>query len=82
MICHLFVLNIIYEIKKNNNTLLHPSSQLFSAECDSGEWGENCENQCGHCLNGSCVRSDGTCDGGCSPGYKTTEMCTESMCSI
>lgn len=43
----------------------------ISLECNTGYFGHNCNNSCGHCVNDRvCDHVDGTCDGGCKPGYQ------------
>lgn len=40
-------------------------------ECNGGKFGENCENDCGHCLHKEqCHYIDGTCSNGCNDGYQ------------
>ena len=42
---------------------------LFS-ECETGTYGKECGNQCGHCIDPTdCFHVNGTCLGGCSAGY-------------
>ena len=49
-----------------------------SLECESGYFGPDCKNECGHCLNVShCHGGNGTCLSGCSAGY-IESLCTES----
>ena len=38
-------------------------------ECESGKFGMNCNENCGHCSNASCNHVNGTCVSGCTPGY-------------
>lgn len=52
------------------------NSYLFS-ECIAGFYGENCNNNCGHCLKKTaCHHINGMCDEECEPGYKVP-YCTE-----
>ena len=57
------------------NCLIH---FLVDNLCISGWYGQNCSMQCSkHCLNNTpCDPVDGTCQRGCSPGYRGS-MCTE-----
>ncbi|XP_034318933.2 uncharacterized protein [Magallana gigas] len=44
-------------------------------ECDIGYFGDNCTEECGHCIDGTlCSSVDGTCTSGCSAGY-TGNLC-------
>ncbi|XP_041348062.1 scavenger receptor class F member 1-like [Gigantopelta aegis] len=40
--------------------------------CKSGQYGQNCANECGHCLNGEseCNKTNGHCSTGCKAGWK------------
>lgn len=50
---------------------------FFSKECETGYFGSECLNKCGHCLNASyCHHINGSCLNGCSKGYKG-EDCKE-----
>ena len=38
----------------------------FIAECESGYYGTNCQQQCGHCKDGvTCDNQNGRCYNGC-----------------
>ena len=46
------------------------SSIWFSADCDDGNYGINCNESCGHCKKQSkCSITDGNCPSGCEPWY-------------
>lgn len=48
-------------------------------QCDGGYYGESCMFQCGHCLDDiTCNSINGTCPGGCMPGWQTTDKCDKS----
>jgi hypothetical protein len=49
-------------------------SPLLTA-CNDGKWGINCTNDCGSCLSSPCNHVNGSCEGGCSSGYKSTFKC-------
>ena len=38
--------------------------------CETGTYGKDCSNACGHCLNETnCIHTNGTCTTGCEAGY-------------
>ena len=44
---------------------------LFSTECDGNKFGQNCEEECGECVNGEqCHHINGTCPSGCKRGFQ------------
>ena len=47
-------------------------------ECADGNYGPGCSGTCGSCAGGdsACNHIDGTCAGGCSPGW-TTGLCNQ-----
>ena len=50
---------------------------MFSLECMSDFYGENCSRNCGHCLdNKTCHHINGRCEQGCNPGY-VAPFCNE-----
>uniref|UniRef100_A0A8W8P1H2 Scavenger receptor class F member 2 n=1 Tax=Magallana gigas TaxID=29159 RepID=A0A8W8P1H2_MAGGI len=49
-------------------------------KCNGGKFGENCENDCGHCLHKEqCHYIDGTCSNGCNDGYQGIQC--KNICS-
>lgn len=52
-------------------------TSFFISECPYGSWGDNCESECGSCLNGTCNITDGSCSTGCNQGFKNTSHCTD-----
>ena len=52
------------------------SAKLFSfVACDDGKYGLECNNSCGHCLDGDhCNKVNGTCIRGCSAGYNGSDI--------
>lgn len=50
---------------------------IFISECKTDQFGEDCKFTC-HCLNGSCPRETGKCNGDCEPGW-LTETCSQRM---
>lgn len=38
-------------------------------ECVEGFYGENCEDLCGYCVGGMCIKDIGYCDYGCEDGW-------------
>ena len=45
-------------------------SLLFSLACNSGTFGQECNDSCGRCLDqDGCYHTNGTCLTGCVPGY-------------
>lgn len=50
---------------------------IYNIECDSGKYGKNCLQNCGHCKQrDQCHYVDGFCAGGCSAGYNGS-LCFE-----
>lgn len=50
---------------------------LFSEECDSRKYGEECQYKCGECKDmEQCHHINGRCLDGCEPGFKG-EKCVE-----
>lgn len=50
-----------------------------SLECLPGNFGQQCNNSCGHCFNQSaCHHVTGICAKGCEPGYQSSN-CTEGI---
>lgn len=40
-------------------------------ECNEGQFGQNCDFECGHCLHKKqCHYIEGTCSSGCDDGYR------------
>lgn len=51
-------------------------------DCTDGLFGDMCQNKCGQCSNLSqCHHIDGTCLGGCQPGY-ISEFCNQCKFTI
>ena len=44
----------------------------MSLECQPGQYGKNCNETCGHCLDGqdNCSTTNGHCLNGCTAGWK------------
>ena len=42
------------------------------SECQSGQYGRNCNETCGHCLGGQdkCSTTNGHCPNGCAAGWE------------
>lgn len=54
-------------------------SNVYLLECNGGKFGENCTNDCGHCLHREqCHFIDGTCSNGCNKGFKAFSVKTVS----
>ena len=53
---------------------------FYFAECDPGEYGENCKLKCSNnCKNPPCNAKNGFCsDAGCNPGFKG-DICTTGL---
>ena len=48
--------------------------------CENGTYGENCNNMCGHCIDGEfCDHTNGSCLNGCNPGYVGDECKTSEF---
>lgn len=47
---------------------------FYSVGCDAGEYGENCQEACGACIEGTCDSGTGQCVRGCQDGY-TGALC-------
>ena len=63
----IFLLKYCNNDKNTNYSLNHFSS---GSPCPVGYYGRNCSQPCGHCAgNGSCVKTNGICFGGCLPGH-------------
>ena len=44
---------------------------MFIPACNPGNYGKNCDKDCGHCRQGIvCINTNGTCPSGCSSGYQ------------
>lgn len=50
---------------------------IISTECKAGEFGQNCTESCGNCVqNEACHHVNGSCLNGCDAGYEGTN-CTQ-----
>ncbi|XP_062605502.1 receptor-type tyrosine-protein phosphatase T-like [Saccostrea cucullata] len=47
-------------------------------ECVDGFYDKNCSKRCGHCLEGVCDKTNGTCKGGCSSNW-LEPLCQECI---
>lgn len=57
-------------------------SYHLNSECSKGSYGMNCNESCGSCSNVShCSHVDGTCQSGCSPGYRHN-LCKKGLVFI
>lgn len=52
---------------------------MFSVECSTGFYGQQCKRKCGLCVNQiTCHHFTGACVNGCEPGYMSPN-CTEGI---
>ena len=51
----------------------------FLLACDSGKWGNGCEQFCGACVEATCDPVSGHCKSGCKAGYQYTPWCDKGM---
>lgn len=76
-------------IKKNQFTdefvfieLIEVVWGFIFTECDGGNFGQDCSNKCGNCLqNEQCHHINGSCMNGCNPGYYGTYCSKSKSCT-
>ena len=63
--------HLMYCTLRNNHLI------IISTECKAGEFGQNCTESCGNCVqNEACHHVNGSCLNGCDAGYEGTN-CTQ-----
>lgn len=61
--------NVYLLVKKNQKNIIFNLTIFFLWVCETGKFGENCENSC-HCKTSGCGIEDGHCyDPGCEDGW-------------
>ena len=72
--------NKFYDIPFGYDDQLTTSIRRYIIECSDGSYGQDCSGSCGSCAGGNaaCNHVDGTCAGGCGPGW-TTGLCDQGM---
>ena len=68
-------------LQRELNLYLFSLKYIF-AECDGGEFGQNCKESCGKCVKEEqCDHVNGTCMNGCDSGYFGT-LCDKGILKI
>ncbi|CAE1275166.1 Receptor-type tyrosine-protein phosphatase O,Tyrosine-protein phosphatase non-receptor type 11,Tyrosine-protein phosphatase corkscrew,Receptor-type tyrosine-protein phosphatase eta [Acanthosepion pharaonis] len=66
----------IVKISRNDNKRNLNFCEVEVLQCLPGFYGYRCKNSCPECKNSSCEQWSGTCQLGCSLGYKFNKTCT------